>query len=454
MTGKIVDSPSGDALKLYETEVSILEAEPNPPSKEKILEVLLARDALQSFLAEHGVFGSADWAKVNELDKKLKNQAAKIHQVSDLPHWRTLVKDKDKEEYWWWFLSVTQPEGKQDWLLSALSVTFLTISLGLVSNLGPRFWSGGPDVFSSVSIAGQSVLTLLAAGGALTKVGRESIERAMTRWKLPTQDRQRYLCGVSLGLMVAPVGVYLLLPTIADYYTQQGKRDYKAGQWVSAKRNLERAFLVHPDQAEAHLGMGILHEDLQKLEEAKSEYRIAMQAGNAEAFNNLARLSILGKENKVDAVISLLNQAEAMAKTQNNKEVTNEFKYALLRNRGWVRLDQKRYSEAKAALSVAQKLLPKQAAAHCLLAQVLNQQNEPSKPTQEETLQALMSGQVLNKNKSSKAPSAEERKEWEACQKYARSSVPEEDVWSDQAKKCLNSKIRDGCLDLDKPRSS
>jgi tetratricopeptide (TPR) repeat protein len=435
-----------DSLERYEKGLDLLNAGSNP-SQEQILDMLLARDALQSGLVEPGVLKSADLARVNELDEKLKSHSAKVCQVIDLPHWRALV--KVNKESWWWFLSGMQLEGKQDWILSALTVTFLTISLGLVSNLGPRFWSGGPDVLSSVSIAGQSVLTLLAAGGALTTAGREGIERALTRWKLPKQDRQRYLCGISLGLMVAPLGVYLLLPAIAGFYTHQGKRDYKAGQWVSAKRNLERAILVHPDHSGAHLEMGRLHEDVQKLEDAKSEYRIAMQAGNVEAFNNLARLSILGKENKVDAVNSLLNQAEAMARAQ--KEVPKEFKYALQRNRGWVRFDQKRYPEAKAALLEAQKLMPEQAAGHCLLAQVLNAQNKPPEPTEKERFDDMIAGRDPDKkNKSPKVP-PEEEQAWKACQKYARSTAPEEDVWSYQAKKCLDPKTRDGCVGSDKP---
>jgi Tfp pilus assembly protein PilF len=447
-----VESKLRNSLERYKERLKPWEDEPTP-TKEQILEVLLARDALKSALAEPGVFGSADWDKVNELDEQLKAQAEKVYPVSNLPHWQTLVKDKNKEEDWWWFLP---QQGKQDWILNALTVTFLTISLGLVTNLGPRFWSGGPDLLTSFSIAGQSMLSLLAAGGVLTKTGREGIERLLTRLKQPKQSWQRYLCGVSFGLMVAPVGVYLLLPVIANNYTQQGKRDYEAGQWVSAKRNLERALLVHPDQAEAHLEMGNLHEDVQEMDKAKSEYRIAMQSGNAEAFNSLARLSILDKDNKVDAVISLLKQGEVMAEAEKNKqskkEVTKEFQYALQRNRGWVRLDQKRYADAKVALLQAQKLMPEQAAAHCLLAQVLNKQNEPPKLTQEEQLDAIYSGQKLKK-----APNKlqiEERQAWQACKKYARSTVPEEDVWIDQSKKCLEPKTRDRCLDLDKSRPS
>jgi Tfp pilus assembly protein PilF len=446
----------GEALKRYEAGVESLNTKDTEkkPSKEKILEMLLARDALQSALVEQGMHGSTNWDKVNELDNELRTLAGNAYPVSELPHWRTLVKDKDKEEAWWWFLPVTKQEGNKDWLWNALSVTFLTISLGLVTNLGPRFWGGGLDVFSSVGIVGQSVLTLLTAGGVLTKTGREGIERTLARWKLPKQDWQRYVCGVSFGLMVAPIGVYLLLPKIADYYTQQGKKDYKAGQWVSAKRNLERAIQIHPDQAEAHLEMGILHEDVQKLEDAKSEYRIAMQAGNAEAFTNLARLSILDKDNKVNAIISLLHQAKVMARTSNSGEMTKEFKYALQKNLGWVRLDQNRYADAKAELLQARKLMPEKAAAHCLLAQVLNKQSQPSKPTQEEELQALMSGQPLSKrNKSSNPMQEEELRAWKACRKYAKSSVPEEDVWIDQAKNCLNPNTRNGCLNLDKPRS-
>jgi hypothetical protein len=115
-----------------------------------------------------------------------------------------------------------------------------------------------------------------------------------------------------------------------------------------------------------------------------------------------------------------------------------------------LRIDQKRYPEAQAALTEAQKLMPEQAAGHCLLAQALNQQNKPSEPTQEQMVQEMMKGRDPYKKNKSLPMSKEEQQAWMACHKYARSTVPEEDVWSYQAKRCLDPKTRDGCVGSDK----
>ncbi|MFN6466076.1 MAG: hypothetical protein RMZ41_030235 [Nostoc sp. DedVER02] len=83
-----------------------------------------------------------------------------------------------KETYWWWFLKApTTPwSNRLDYLWSATSVTLLTISLGLMGDIAPRFLTGGPNSFGAFTVSAQSVLTLLVAGGALTKAGQEALK--------------------------------------------------------------------------------------------------------------------------------------------------------------------------------------------------------------------------------------------------------------------------------------
>jgi Flp pilus assembly protein TadD len=397
----MTDSRLDDALEQYQSGLDLLESD-QKISQEQILGVLLARDEVQAALAEWGAVCPESLMQVNALDGRLKQQAERIRQELTLSDWHRLV--GAKEEAWWWLLQpASQQEGSHDWVLKALSVTFLTIALGLVSNMAPRFWSGGPDVFGGVAIAGQSLLTLLAAGGVLTKAGQEGFERLLARWKQPKQHWQKFSCGASFLLMLALIGFRLSLPQIASYYSQQGADKQKKGEWVSAQEDYQRAIQLDPDNADAHFGLGVLYEDLQDLDKARSEYRIALQAGNAKAFNNLARLYIL--EKKFDAVILLLNQAEALAQGKNNPELN----YALRKNGGWVRLQQARYAEAESHLRGAVELIPDRAAAHCLLAQVLDKQN-------------------LREEAST---------EWEVCLRKASSATPEEDAWMDQARKRL-----------------
>lgn len=215
-----------DALELYKSRLSALEASAPHPSTEQILDVLVARDYVQTALAERGPDCTADLVILKELDSRLKQQAL-INQVN-LKDWCTLL--NPKSEAWWWFLQPSRQEGQHDWLWSALSVSFLTISLGLVTNIAPRFLSGGPDVLGAVTVVGQSVLTLLAAGSVLTKAGREAIERILTGLKLPKQSWQAMNCGFSLLLLLGLVSFRLSLPQIAGIYNQRGLDSYKNGQ--------------------------------------------------------------------------------------------------------------------------------------------------------------------------------------------------------------------------------
>lgn len=390
----------GNALELYKSRLIALEASAPHPSTEQILDVLVARDHIQTALAERGPDCTADLVILKELDSRLKQQAL-INQIN-LKDWCTLL--NPKAEAWWWFLQpLSSQESQHDWLWSALSVSFLTISLGLVTNIAPRFLSGGPDILGAVTVMGQSVLTLLAVGGVLTKAGREAIERILTRLKLPKQSWQAMSCGFSLLLLLGLVSFRLSLPQIAGIYNQRGLDSYKNGQWSSALSSYLRALQLNPDYAEAHFNLGVLYEDLQDFDKARTEYRIALQAEDGRAYNNLARLYILDK--KYALAIPLLIQGQKLAKDQ-------ESKYALLKNLGWVRLEQSRYAAAESYLREAVELMDARAPAHCLLAQTLEKQ----------------------KNRK------ESLHEWESCLRHASSSRPDEDAWIDQAKKRLKAK--------------
>ena len=73
---------------------------------------------------------------------------------------RSLI--KPSESNWWWYFSSRLDDW--DWLWNGLTIAALRVSLGLVVNTSSRILSG----------VGQSVLTLMAGGSALTQVGQKS----------------------------------------------------------------------------------------------------------------------------------------------------------------------------------------------------------------------------------------------------------------------------------------
>jgi len=109
-----------------------------------------------------------------------------------------------------------------------------------------------------------------------------------------------------------------------------------------------------------------------------------------------------------------LNRAEMQAEALKEDHSFYSTQYSLYKNLGWARLQQARYSEAEGPLRAAIGLLQRPeaeaeihnpASAHCLLAQVLEQQGD----------------------------AAAIRQAWEACYQLGRRSNPEEDAWMFQA---------------------
>lgn len=124
--------------------------------------------------------------------------------------------------------------------------------------------------------------------------------------------------------------------------------------------------------------LGQIYTALQKNELARNEYEIAAQGGYPAAYNNLARLYILEKEYSAAVQLLLLglDANELLTWQSGNKD---DRKYLLLKNLGWARLGQNRYAEAKSHLLEAIELDNNIAAAHCLLAQVYEGEEDTTK---------------------------------------------------------------------------
>jgi tetratricopeptide (TPR) repeat protein len=289
-----------------------------------------------------------------------------------------------------------------DWLWTALTILCLTISLGLVADISSRFLSGGPDTWAAMTLVGQSVLTLLAAGGALTLAGQEAVKRILISLKIPTYFWHEANFVLAVLLLGGLIILRFSLPGIAVRYNNQGLQNYQNGLLTSAQFDYQRAIKLNPDYLQAHYNLGVLYEDLQQIDNARTEYLAAVKGGLDAAHNNLARLNILSED--YDAAVPLLKKGLALTKN-------DEVKYDLHKNLGWARLEQGRYEEAIIELQAAVVLSSDKAPAHCLLAQVLEKKGDQAG-----------------------AP-----KEWESCLKLADPLRPDEDTWIGMARQRLTA---------------
>jgi tetratricopeptide (TPR) repeat protein len=350
--------------------------------------------------------------KLSQLDETLRKQAGAIAPFTQSADWRASF--SPKEAYWWWFLKAsTNPwSDRFDWLWSGVSVTFLTVSLGLMGDIAPRFLTGGPDSFGAFTVSAQSVLTLLVAGGALTKAGQEALKSFLKAINIP--EKYWHELG-ALGSLIVVCIFFILrqsLPQIGtNFYTNPGIESRRNGDWSSAEEQFKRAIQLNADDAQAHFQLGLLYEDLQLIDQARPQYQLAIQGGIPVATNNLARLNIMKKE--YAAAVSLLLKA---LDTDKKQPLDAKTKYAVLKNLGWARFKQGNYPDAEAKLLEAINLKStvklenyEIAAPHCLLAQVMEAQ------------------------KDKKAALTE----WKTCNQYANITIPEQDEWAAIAQKRL-----------------
>jgi tetratricopeptide (TPR) repeat protein len=365
-------SPLKPALSHYQQTLQALESNSSGNLSEiNALDVLMARDRLQEIIDSHTQLPPNQLLALTRLDRRLKKKGDLIAKLTNLVEWRNLL--KPDADAWWWFFPARWE--KFDWLWNALSVTAITIALSLLVDTSSRLLTAKPDTFSTLAVAGQSVMTLLAGGGALTKAGREAIERILIALNIQPRFWQEISCGLAWLLVISLYGLNSALPTIAIMVNQEGVENMAEGRIESAEANFEKAIALKPDYAQAHLNLGMIYEDLRDYDRALIQYEIASniqprneaeQAAVLQAYSNLSRRKILDENYSVAAsvILSGLELAESSSNTQDTK-----LQYELLKNLGWTRLEQGRLDQAETILQDALELNPQGGEAYCLLAE-------------------------------------------------------------------------------------
>ena len=354
----------GTSLVAYQSTLAKLDRR-GPLEPERVLAVLIARDALACALEKKYVPSPKSLLFIAELDEKLKKLDTRIvAEHIPLANWRDSY--LPLPQAWWWRLDAPKPPGRADrhgWWYNALATLCFLGALSLATEIATRFLRGGPDGWGVFAVLTQSGLALLTAGGALTKAGQTAMQRILDKLGAPGRLRQEWGTVILVLLLALTIGLWYCLPAIAFAYNNDGLKRFESGELLGAQRRLERAVSLQPDYARAHYNLGLVYEDLLEFDQAQTEYQIAMRGGLVAARNNLARLYIQ-KGKPSEAVYLLLNGLAGSVDVPS-------IRYSMLKNLGWARLLQERYDEAIAVLNEAIALNPEPAAAHCLLAQAL-----------------------------------------------------------------------------------
>jgi len=195
---------------------------------------------------------------------------------------------------------------------------------------------------------------------------------------------------------------HFLSPQMAEFFNRRGMASYQMGKLQQAENYYKWALKFNPDNVDVRNNMGIILETRSEREEACHQYRVAKNADSPAGYNNLAHCYILSGD--YDTAVALLLQGLRRIESK-------EGKYAILKNLGWARLGQGFHAEAESHLREASELMGDRAPAYCLLAQVLEAQDN----------EALA------------------KVEWENCLRYASRYDRDEEGWIAIAKARLGA---------------
>jgi Tfp pilus assembly protein PilF len=449
------------AISRYEAAIAIVREAAADATAEQVHEILLARRQVQAsweakfrWSLAKSLRALVQWKpwwrerSRRQWQRALSNLDQQVRELIGSDGWQLLLVPIADRPEWLQRFSPIDWRDRFDWMWQALSLSFLTISISLLTPLAARFWEGGPDR-GVVAIIFPSVVALMTGSGALTTKGRHAMEKIMISLNLPKKWWDEAICLLAGLLLLSLMATWSFLPQISIYYVQQGDAANAAHQRTTAIKRYDRAIKLDPNNGEAHYKLAILYRDSPpRLTEATALYELAVQnpalkpEQAVDAYNTLMQFALRKREfdqaetwlrscqtqlvppfqqqcaveELAGGYLKAEKYTEASALLLSDRQLVGSFQtygpvrqYRLLTQLGQAFLAQKLPAAAEDTLRQAIALKTNQAPAHCLLAQTLEQRNE----------QKLANS------------------EWELCIAYTRLDNPDEAIWFNRARQRL-----------------
>ncbi|MEG4322649.1 MULTISPECIES: CHAT domain-containing protein [unclassified Microcoleus] len=210
----------------------------------------------------------------------------------------------------------------------------------------------------------------------------------------------KFMQRASISLAGLAIGYPFIGPNLASAINAFGVEKHRSNQFLIAKASYNLAALINPTNGEPYYNLSELCKELSDRKCERESMQSAVWRGIPEAHAQISKSFLL--ENKPEDVLKAI--ALCLKNTKHDG-----VKSACFKNRGWLRLNQKRYDEAQADLIKAISLNSKTPEAQCLLAKVLE----------------------------AKGKSKESLKHWQETLKTANPRIPEQDECIQIAKERL-----------------
>jgi tetratricopeptide (TPR) repeat protein len=355
-------------------------------SNEVILELLQARDAVEEVVQAKAKKSVELLLRLPDLDYKLRNKEEAIAKSINLLLWRNIL--NPPANYWWWFFDVPQVDfeihqsNKLGWVWNILTIACLAGFTSFASKVIPIVFAGGVSVFESIGMVGPGGMIALVVSSMQGGEGKRKIQQGLHDIGIPIRFQNEVTFAIALLLFLAGYFAQEKLPKIYfNNFFKEGETAYRKGKLREAKESYDRALKIENQDpvvvAQIYTELGLLSESLGKLDDAQQNYLQALELGNNEALNNLARVKI--NKGDTDEAETLLNMALQRAVPEDTNELYQDY-----RNLGWANLEKKNYAKAEEYLKMAieqDKKIPKgvfgKGLANCFLGKVYELQEKP-----------------------------------------------------------------------------
>jgi Tfp pilus assembly protein PilF len=359
------ENPIVTNIQKYILKVQTLPETADTPDIQQLLTLLILRDNIMYLTRTDCRLDVISMTSLIDADNTFREYTKHLTEFDQIRNWRESI--NPCADAWWWFpersVAVSRWE-KFDLLFGGLTLLIVAVTLSFVSDIASRFYSNGIDFLGALTVALPIVLTSLSAGSILSNRVKLGVNLVFQRLNIALHYRQVVLFLVSFVVLLTVFAVWQALPSISVFYNNKGMVKIEKNQLGDAKKDLERAISLNPENAVARYNLGDLYEMLFQYDKAISEYQFAALSGHEFAQNNLSRLFILKRQfNEASQV--LLKAISSYQSKMDGKDTLTQ--YNLLKNLGWARAGQGRFGDAISVLNKAVELLPERAPGHCLL---------------------------------------------------------------------------------------